>query len=71
MKQKSSLVNITRLLFSDLWESNLWRLGNYNRRADEAENSRCDLNGDGLINDADLTILWLAYNYNKGAIVIE
>ena len=33
---------------------------------------RCgDINGDGLINDADLTILWLAYNYNRGPIVIE
>ncbi|MDR2713144.1 MAG: dockerin type I domain-containing protein, partial [Clostridiales bacterium] len=49
----------------------LWRAGNYNKKADEAENSRCDLDGDGLINDADLTILWLAYNYNRGAIVIE
>ncbi|MCL1874517.1 MAG: dockerin type I domain-containing protein, partial [Clostridiales bacterium] len=27
---------------------------------------RCgDINGDGLINDADLTILWRAGNYNK------
>jgi hypothetical protein len=27
---------------------------------------RCgDINGDGLINDADLTTLWLATNYNK------
>ena len=49
----------------------LWRAGNYNKKAVDAENSRCDLNGDGLINDADLTILWLAYNYNRGAIVIE
>ena len=49
----------------------LWRAGNYNKKAVEAENSRCDLNGDGLINDADLTILWLAYNYNRGAIIID
>jgi len=29
---------------------------------------RCgDINGDGMINDADLAILWLAANYNKSA----
>ncbi|MDR0491377.1 MAG: hypothetical protein LBH28_09075 [Oscillospiraceae bacterium] len=33
-------------------------------------NPRCDLNGDGMINDADLAILWLAANYNKGAVVV-
>ena len=29
---------------------------------------RCgDINNDGMINDADLAILWLSTNYNKSA----
>jgi peptidoglycan/xylan/chitin deacetylase (PgdA/CDA1 family) len=30
-----------------------------------------DLNGDGLINQTDLNILWLPANYNKGAVTVE
>jgi len=39
--------------------------------AAQGVNERCDLNGDGMINDSDLAILWLAFNYNKGAVVVS
>ena len=48
----------------------VWSARNYNNAVADADNPRCDLNGDGFINVNDLNIVWSSTNYNKREVVV-